>query len=59
MYRHGRKYDHGLIEIQWRFRVRCGKKGEPKKDFTALKQEEGKKAFDIAVEEGLDAAGEV
>ena len=39
MYKRGMRYDHGLLEIQWRFRVRCSKKGVPNRDYTALKDE--------------------
>eukprot|EP01050_Picozoa_sp_SAG11_P008249 SAG11_NODE_718_length_7584_cov_10.771009_3_plen_513_part_00 len=60
--RHGVRRDHGLVEVKWRFRVRCDTKGVPKRDFRALQQEEVRQRYDTAADEALaapDAGGAV
>ena len=59
MYRHGHKYDHGLVEIRFRAKVRQPAKPAPKRDLKALADEDSQQAFDTAVEARLSQqAGE-
>jgi len=50
--RWGRKFDHGLVECNWRVRI-CKPKKMHRPDFSALKNTETAQKFDATIREGL------
>ena len=47
-------WGHWLVEVQWRFGVRCDVKSTPKRDYVALKEDEVRKEHNAAIEKALE-----